>query len=336
VPDASFLARLDMSPEHRHSGQLSMFKKLAATVMRRLPVEIRRVRMWRDDLYDALGAGGWDDNDAVDSNWPATPQIIKGRVSRMRTSLNLQDWMQRRTYFTGRFYQEELEEILSALLRPGDNFVDVGANIGLVTLHAASLVGSTGNLWAFEPNPDVFAHLERHLELNAIRCRALNMGLGANSGTMSLKLFGRHTGKATLVDRIGEPARTLDVDIRRGDDVLDQLDITKPTVFKIDVEGFETPVIEGLGKLLDGEVALLIEVSRSWLERAGSSADELHSLLDKHGLSPFSFELTESRMKRTLAVNPLPGASGADQYDCLFMRRQSIFTDRLGPFIVST
>jgi FkbM family methyltransferase len=318
-----------MCSENGDPSRLSIGKKLAASVMRRLPIEIRRIRMWRDDFYGALGGGGWDDDDVVDSQWPSSPQIITGRVSHMRTSLNLQDWMQRRTYFTGRFYQEELEDILTALLRTGDNFVDVGANIGLVTLHAASRVGPSGNLWAFEPNPDVFDHLLLHLELNGIRCAALNIGLGTASGFMTLKLFGRHTGKATLVDRTDEPARTVEVEIRRGDDTLKGLDTTKPTVFKIDVEGFETPVVEGLSKLLDGDVAVLIEVSRLWLERAGSSAEELHRMLERHGLVPFSFELVDRRLNRKLVVKPLEGAGQPDQYDCLFVRPDSVFINRL-------
>jgi hypothetical protein len=146
---------------------------------------------------------------------------------------------------------------------------------------------------------------------------------------MQLKLFGRHTGKATLVERSDQPARMVDVEIRRGDEALENLDTNKPTVFKIDVEGFETPVIEGLGALLDRDVAVLIEVSRSWLERAGSSAEELHRLIERHGLKPFAFELSEGRMSRRLVVTPLPGALEADQYDCLFMRPGSAFVDRL-------
>src|SRR5690242_19101557 len=102
--------------------------------MRHLPVQLRRVRVWRDRLYQALGGGGFDEDDQLDASWPSELQgPIRGRVSGMRMTLELTDWCQRRTYFTGRYYQEDLEELLSRLLRSGDNFVDVGANIGLVT-----------------------------------------------------------------------------------------------------------------------------------------------------------------------------------------------------------
>lgn len=318
-----------MSAGRWFDGPLPIRKKVAAAIMRRLPVHVRRVRMWRDRAYQALGAAGWDDNEAVDRNWPSQPQIIRGRLSRMKMALELTDWMQRRTYFTGRFYQEDLEELLSALLKPGDNFVDVGANIGLVTLHAASIVGPS--IWAFEPNPDVYARLREHLEMNRLDPkRGFNLGLGDEADTLPMRLFGRHTGKATLVARDGREAeKTVAVEIMRGEEALSALDTTRPTILKIDVEGFEASVIQGLGKLLDGEVAVAIEVSPAWLERAGSSAERLHAMLGSHELKPYRFELTETRYSRALVIEPMNGPQLRDQYDCLFMRPDSVFAKRL-------
>ena len=242
--------------------------------------------------------------------------------------LDLTDWCQRRTFFTGRYYQEDLEELLGALLRPGDNFIDVGANIGLVTLHAASIVGN--NFWAFEPNPGVCERLRRHLEMNGLdRGRVLNCGLGSEPAQLTMKLYGRHTGKATLVSHDAPATQTVPVQVRRGDEALSGMDSRNATVIKIDVEGFEVPVLKGLGNILDGNVAVIIEVSRLWLERAGNSAEELHSILEAHGLKPHSFELAEGRTRRSLVVKRLDAPLGEDQYDCLFIRPTSIFVDRL-------
>lgn len=303
---------------------LSSHKKLAASVMRRAPVSVRKVRYWRDHLYQALGAGGWDDNDAIDSRWPSELQVVRGRNG-MLMELDLTDWCQRRSYFTGRFYQEDLEDLLSCLLAPGDTFVDVGANIGLVTLHAASVIGPSGALWAFEPNPEVYTRLIRHLEMNNLDCRAMNIGLGSRDDTLTMSLFGRHTGKATLVNR-GTALKTVEVPVRRGDAILT---IDKPTVIKIDVEGFEVSVLEGLDAVLDGNVAVAIEVSRPWLQAAGTSVAKLHDVLLSHGLKPYRFELVENRLGRKLVVEPLPGPLDAEQYDCLFMRQDSVFAGRV-------
>jgi FkbM family methyltransferase len=298
--------------------------------MRHLPIQVRRIRVWRDRLYQALGAGGWDDNDEVDSLWPRSLQgPIWGRKSRMRMKLDLTDWLQRRAYFTGRFYQEDLEELLSALLRRGDNFVDVGANIGLVTLLASRLVGDAGTVWAFEPNPEAFARLEEHIDINGLRCNSFNKGLGSEKGVLTLSRFGRHTGKATLLHRNGVAAETVQVEICRGDDALANLDAAQPTVLKIDVEGFEVAVLEGLGRILDENVAIAIEVSKSWLKLAGTSEERLHSFLRSHRLEAFGFQLEEHRFHRELIVWPMRGPLDEDQYDCLFMRPDSIFAQRL-------
>jgi FkbM family methyltransferase len=304
--------------------------KMAASLMRHFPMDVRRVRVWHERLYRSLGGGGWDDDDAVDCAWPTSVQgPIRGRLSGMKMKLDLTDWLQRRAYFTGRFYQIELEQLLSTMMRPGDNFVDVGANIGLVTLHAAALVGRKGAVWAFEPNPEVYERLTDHIRMNHLECRAFNMGLGRERGALNLRRFGRHTGKATLVSRPDEPTESVTVEICRGDQALHDLNTTKPTIFKIDVEGFEVSVLEGLGKMLDGDVAVVIEVTRSWLNLAGSSAEQLHEVLGAHGLKPYSFELSEGRFSRKLVVAPLTGPLSMDQYDCLFMRPDSIFATRL-------
>lgn len=52
-------------------------------------------------------------------------------------------------------------------LRGGDNFLDIGANVGVYSIFAASLVGPTGRVHAFEPNPAVTEHLRENIRLNA-------------------------------------------------------------------------------------------------------------------------------------------------------------------------
>jgi FkbM family methyltransferase len=304
---------------------LALHKRAAAFVMRRLPVRIRRFRSLRYKMYAALGAASWEENDAIDSRWPKKPQSVRANNG-MRLVLDLTDWSQRWIYFSGGFYQEELEGLISRLLRPGDNFVDVGANIGVITLHAASIVGNS--FWSFEPNPEVFLRLSYHVGLNGLDGRVFNMGLGSSDGILPLAQSGRHTGKATLVSRGDEAAKMVDVQIRRGDEVLADLGTLKPTLIKIDVEGFEVSVLEGLGTILDGNVAVVIEVSPHWLQRAGSSAKRLFAILQSHGLEPYSFETIQGRTSCLLAVEPLNNIPDDEQYDCLFMRAGSVFAQR--------
>ena len=61
------------------------------------------------------------------------------------------------------FYQENVTRMLLRHLRPGDVFVDVGAQFGFFTLLASSIVGSSGQVHAFEPTRGTFELLERNL-----------------------------------------------------------------------------------------------------------------------------------------------------------------------------
>ena len=68
-------------------------------------------------------------------------------------------------------------------LRRGDNFVDVGANIGLYSLLASTLIGSTGTVDAFEPTPSTALRLQENLDLNGINCvRVHQLAVGNAAG----------------------------------------------------------------------------------------------------------------------------------------------------------
>ena len=205
----------------------------------------------------------------------------------------------------------------------------------MVTLHAAQRVGSSGAVWAFEPNPEVYDRLLGHVDVNGLdRRRVLNKGLGVEAGTLTMSIYGRHTGKASLLSHASPSSKTVSVEVCRGDKALVQLDAQKPTVIKIDVEGYEVSVLNGLDGILDGNVAIVVEVSRTWLQLAGTTAAHLHHLLASHGLVPYSFEVNEKRVGRSLVVSRLDRPLELDQYDCLFIRPGSVFEERLGGSLI--
>ena len=71
-------------------------------------------------------------------------------------------------------------DVVRGLLRPGDTCIDVGANIGLLSLVASAAVGTTGRVIAIEPHPRVFGYLTANLELNdATNVHAINRAVGS-------------------------------------------------------------------------------------------------------------------------------------------------------------
>lgn len=168
------------------------------------------------------------------------------------------DKWERRVYWQ-RTYEPATLALIDACLRPGDRMVDIGANIGLMTLHASRSVGDTGSVIALEPHPATFARLQDHIQLN--RCKnvtALNVAAGPSDGT--LELFdtpARQSGQASLIAHSDKSISAGRVDVRRMDDILPAS--TARTFVKIDVEGFEHQVLLGAPKTLQAEPVICME-----------------------------------------------------------------------------
>ena len=88
--------------------------------------------------------------------------VVVGNGFRM--TLQLDAYLDRAIYLDA--FEHTTCEVLSRVLRPGDTFIDVGANIGFFSLMAARLVGQAGKVLAFEPNRSVCKRLRHACEMN--------------------------------------------------------------------------------------------------------------------------------------------------------------------------
>jgi FkbM family methyltransferase len=243
-----------------------------------------------------------------DPRWRgAKPRTVRGKLHGYTLNLELSSWSERLTYFLGRFYELETQLALSALLGPGDWMVDVGANIGMITLLAAHEVGADGRVISFEPHPEAFARLISHLTANELtNVTAHQLGLADAPGTLRLSTLTDHTGMSTFApipsDQQEFVTASHEVRIARGDDLLQQALTEKPAsaslMIKIDVEGFELRVLQGLPQTLDRHrPAVLTEFVPWHLRRAGSKPDELFDFMHRRGYRPW--RLGTRRTRRT-------------------------------------
>lgn len=151
-------------------------------------------------------------------------------------------------------YEPSLQRALERSLRPGMTFFDVGANIGYITVGAARLVAATGEVHAFEPLPDNVAKLRDASERNGLhdRIRVVEAAVASRSGRGTLMVHASHAmGKLEgSLGRGEEYSGSLDVTVLSLDDYVHQQGHTVPDWVKIDVEGGEASVLEGMERML--------------------------------------------------------------------------------------
>lgn len=303
--------------------------KALAFMMRRMPTGIRKFWWWWERLYRSIGGGGFEDNASLDSSWPAGLHGPIGcRPFGQKVLLDLQLWPERRTYFSGSYFQGNLEYLFPLLLRRGDQYLDIGANIGMTSLMASYLIGREGLGFAFEPNPEAFGRLRRNFELNGIsNLELVPLALSDRDAEIDLVLPTGNSGLGFLA--VGGESRGRGIKVRTalGRQYLERLDPEKPTVIKIDVEGHEVKVLSGIEEALDRpELAIIAEVNDVMLRRAGDSAEALLKLLKKHGFCPFRFDLWRGRFRSELkltAAGSVDNAIANGWRDLLFVKPDS-------------
>ena len=173
-------------------------------------------------------------------------------------------------------YERDMTEKFISLLEPGDHVVDVGAYIGYYTLLAARRVGSSGHVWAFEPFPETFALLERNLVVNCLRERVSIVQVAAGRDHRLAKFYLHwNPTRSSLVYRSGfKGARVISVSTIALDDFFAEQRNSRIDVVKIDVEGAELDVLEGMKGLIDRnpELKLFVEYNPVTMAAAGIGA----------------------------------------------------------------
>ena len=181
-------------------------------------------------------------------------------------------------------YEPMEMKFVKKLLRREMTVVDVGAHHGIYTLLAAKRVSWHGKVVAIEPSPRECKRLEKHLKLN--RCSNVDLipcAAGDEPGEADLyEVNGFNDWFNSLRPPVtAEPATTVRVPVRRLDDILSELDISRVDFIKLDAEGAELSVLCGAIKLLSRSPrpAMLVEVEDIRTKPWGYAAREILQFL---------------------------------------------------------
>jgi FkbM family methyltransferase len=182
--------------------------------------------------------------------------------------------------------------VLSDHLRPGDTFLDIGANHGSYSLAAARLVGETGRVLAFEPQPELACLIRRSAELNGLtNIDVKEIALSDSEGTAEFFVPVMFSGMGGLHRAFSAAAEhtTLSVTKQCLDAVAVREALAGTVFMKMDVEGNELHVLRGGAEFLKAhKPAVLFELNPASLAAADTSAATLLTAFQQLGYAEFS------------------------------------------------
>jgi len=195
------------------------------------------------------------------------------------------------------FKQFEFEEqsFVKYYLKKGGIFVDIGSNIGLFSLIASKIVGKNGRVYSFEPTPETFIRFKQNIKLNNIRniC-PYNLAVSNKSGMRDFLVShdGYDAWNSFGKPSAGEEIEKIKVNTITFDEFMNQNNIGKIDLIKIDVEGWELNVLNGGQNYFNksNSAAILIEFGDINLQNAGFKSKDLYDLLLKFGYYMYRYD----------------------------------------------
>jgi FkbM family methyltransferase len=208
-----------------------------------------------------------------------------------RVTVDTRDLIQRYLYLFG-IWEPHMTGWLQRRLRPGDTYIDVGANIGYYSLLAAQLVGDEGQVVAIEASPVFHQRLLQNVAVNKYgNVRAIN---GAVSDAEEILKFvlasSANMGANSIVPYEGTAESAFEIEARPLPTLLTEEEIAHARVIKIDVEGAEGSVVRGMAPMLSRlrpDAEITVEVTPERMAQLGDSADELMGTMRAHGFHPY-------------------------------------------------
>ena len=179
-------------------------------------------------------------------------------------------------------YEKGILSFLQANLRKGDCFVDVGANIGLMSIFASNCVGNEGQVLAYEAHPKTAELLNENIQLNQLmNIQVCQYALGSEEG--QTKIYDNwqiNRGGASLIVKTNDSV-AFDIEIHQLDNKIPSNLI--PKVIKIDVEGFELEVLKGASETIKRFQPILIVEFSEIRENVHESGAQLVEIIKTFG-----------------------------------------------------
>ena len=221
--------------------------------------------------------------------------------------------LSRALYVSGT-YEPNTLCVLRSLLQPGDTFIDVGANTGVISLVASRWVGPIGRIYSFEPSSREYDNLLANVMQNAAAGNVTPVRAAVTSacGSATLRVApSSHSGLNTLGGTFSyevDAERLEQVATIALDDFVGQEQIARVALVKVDVEGAEGAVLQGAARVLrDLRPSLIFEVFSRSLKANDSSVKDVEEQLRRGRYQLYSISDDSARL------HPLDSLAARDE-----------------------
>jgi len=188
--------------------------------------------------------------------------------------------------FQGENYEKSTIEFLSKIVNEGMNVINIGANIGIISIAIANFVGDQGKVISFEPYKPNLKFLQKNLEVNKIKnVVVINKAVSNKVGKENLWL--KDSGAWHFVSSTDNPGlKKLKIDTITIDDFLKSKKFNIDLII-MDAEGSEKNILEGMQKTLqkNPNLEIITEFNPFTLELAGSNAKEFLEKIEEYGFA---------------------------------------------------
>lgn len=166
--------------------------------------------------------------------------------------------------------EPHLQKAIKEYVASGDTVYDIGANLGYVSLALAKRVGPHGRVIAFEPVPENSDLLRKNIEVNQLKnVQVFDCAASDHSGKTVIRIV-KNLSTASLVWHKNDPSATeLEIRTEAIDHLVAAGDLGPPKFVKIDVEGAEGQVLQGMRRTIaSAKPVLFVECSEAGREAA--------------------------------------------------------------------
>ncbi len=182
------------------------------------------------------------------------------------------------------------------LLKEDDIIWDIGASVGLFSIHAAQHVNK---IIAFEPDPEIYNRFRENVQLNQLeeKISSQAIAIGEEDGTMELRSDGIE-GMSPSLNNLNRHTKSVKVQVQTIDTLIEELP-QKPTVIKMDIEGAEIYALRGGNRFLNSNEKprlLFIEAHPEFLPAFNSSVEEIITILNNYSYRILSTQKRDNQI----------------------------------------